>query len=86
LKDEHKTDGHPFEQDKNPQVWHGWHAFRRGRATTLHALGVDDIEIQRILRHSNIGITHKMHIQSVTESQVNAMELVGEEFEKSSLN
>jgi integrase len=51
-------------------------ANRRGLGTSLHALGVDDIEIQRILRHSNIGITQKMYIKSVTESQVTAMELV----------
>jgi len=37
--------------------WHGWHGFRRGLATNLHALGVDDKTIQAILRHSNIGNT-----------------------------
>jgi hypothetical protein len=26
--------------------WHGWHAFRRGLATNLHRLGVDDLTIQ----------------------------------------
>jgi len=34
--------------------WHGWHAFRRGLATNLHALGISDIVIQAILRHSDV--------------------------------
>jgi integrase len=34
--------------------WHGWHAFRRGLATNLHRLGVDDKTIQAIWRHSNV--------------------------------
>src|SRR5205823_4168742 len=28
--------------------WYGWHAFRRGLATNLHHLGVDDKTIQNI--------------------------------------
>ena len=31
--------------------WHGWHGFRRGLASNLNHLGVDDSVIQRILRH-----------------------------------
>jgi len=52
-------------------LWHGWDAFRRGLATNLHALGVDDKTIQAALRHSNIGTAY---IKSVTKSQVNAMD------------
>lgn len=63
--------------------WHGWHAFRRGLATNLHALGVDDKTIQAILRHSNIGLTMNVYVKSVSESQVSAMELIGEHFENS---
>jgi integrase len=37
--------------------WHGWHAFRRGLVTNLHALGVDGKDIQSILRHANIATT-----------------------------
>ena len=54
--------------------WHGWHAFRRGIATNLHALGVDDKTIQAILRHSNIGLTMNVYVKSVSESQVSAMD------------
>lgn len=53
--------------------WHGWHAFRRGLATTLHQLGVDDKTIQAILRHSNVGITMNIYVKSVADSQVSAM-------------
>jgi len=85
-KDEHKTDGHLFEQDKSLPVWRGWHAFRRGLATNLHALGIADKEIQAILRHSNIAVTQSCYIKALTESQVSAMDLVGEEFENDHIN
>jgi integrase len=51
-QDAHKADGHMFKRDESFPQWHGWHAFRRGLATNLHALGVDDKTIQAILRHS----------------------------------
>lgn len=75
---EHKPEGHLFEQDRNLPQWHGWHAFRRGLATNLHALGVDDKAIQAILRHSNIGLTMNIYVKSVHESQVSAMDALGE--------
>jgi integrase len=59
--------------------WHGWHGFRRGLATTLHQLGVDDKTIQAILRHSNVGITMNIYVKSVAESQVNAMSVLSSE-------
>jgi integrase len=58
--------------------WHGWHAFRRGLATNLHALGVDDKTIQAILRHSNVGLTMNVYLKSVNESQVSAMDALSE--------
>jgi integrase len=42
--------------------WRGWHAFRRGLATNLHQLGVADITIQAILRHSNVAVTRESYI------------------------
>jgi len=54
--------------------WRGWHAFRRGLATTLHQLGIDDEAIQAILQHSNVGITINIYVKSVAESQVSAMD------------
>jgi integrase len=37
--------------------WYGLHAFRRGMATNLHELGIADVVIQAILRHSDVGVT-----------------------------
>lgn len=74
---EHKTDGHMFELDST-LCWHGWHAFRRGLATNLHALGIRDRDIQAILRHSNIAVTQASYIKSVSEVQIDALELVAE--------
>jgi integrase len=44
-------------------AWHGWHAFRRGLATNLHQLGVVDIVIQAILRHSDVAVTREAYIK-----------------------
>lgn len=77
----HKPEGHLFELDKS-LAWHGWHAFRRGLATNLHALRVDDKTIQAILRHSNVGLTMNVYVKSVPESGVNAMDLLGAELRK----
>lgn len=69
-EDEHKPEAHLFERDKSLPEWHGWHAFRRGLATNLHALGVADKTIQAILRHSNVGLT----------MNIAAMDTLGEKF------
>lgn len=79
-KSEHPPEGHLFELDKS-LCWHGWHSFRRGLATNLHALGVDDKTIQAILRHSTIGLTQNVYIKSVNESQVTAMDALSEKLE-----
>jgi hypothetical protein len=55
-------------------------------ATNLHALGVDDKTIQAILRHSNVGLTQNVYIKSVTESQVNAMDVLGARLGKETSN
>jgi integrase len=77
-EDEHKPEGHAYQRDNSLPHWHGWHAFRRGVATNLHDLGVDDKTIQAILRHSNIGITQNIYIKSVNKSQVSAMDTLSE--------
>jgi integrase len=77
-EDEHKPEAHVYERDSSLPRWHGWHAFRRGLATNLHALGVDDKTIQAILRHSNVGLTMNVYVKSVSESQVSAMDTLSE--------
>jgi hypothetical protein len=39
---------------------------------------VDDKTIQAILRHSNVGLTMNVYVKSVSESQVSAMDALGE--------
>jgi integrase len=55
----------------NQIPWLGWHAFRRGLATNLHSLGVDDKTIQGILRHSSLATTQAIYIK-VIQSDVQA--------------
>ncbi len=86
LESEHAKDGHAFKLDTSIPSWHGWHAFRRGLATNLHTLGVDDKTIQAILRHSNVSLTINVYIKSVTESQVNAMDVLSAKLEKETSN
>lgn len=59
---------------KSAVRWLGWHAFRRGLATNLHAMGVDDMTIQRILRHSNVAVTQSCYIKTLPETVGTAME------------
>jgi integrase len=81
LREEHTSEGHEFQRDNSLPEWHGWHAFRRGLATNLHALGIDDKTIQAILRHSNVGLTRNIYVKSVNESQVSAMDALSENLE-----
>lgn len=53
--------------------WHGFHAFRRGLATVLHAQGVPDKEIQAILRHGNISVTQACYVKTVPQNVREAM-------------
>jgi len=53
--------------------WYGWHAFRRGLATNLHRLRVQDEIIQRILRHSNVSVTQACYIKTADADVVAAM-------------
>ena len=43
-------------------AWFGWHAFRRGLGTRLNESGVNDKEIQTILRHANVSTTQAYYI------------------------
>jgi integrase len=43
-------------------AWFGWHAFRRGLGTRLNEAGVDDKDIQSILRHADLSTTTAFYI------------------------
>jgi integrase len=65
---------HKYERNNVLPRWHGWHAFRRGLATNLNRLGVDDSVIQRILRHSNVAVTQACYIKTAAEDARAAMQ------------
>jgi len=66
-------DSHEYVRDGSLPKWHGFHSFRRGLATTLYALGVDDVMVQQILRHQSVSVTRKHYIKTVPEQSVSAM-------------
>lgn len=49
------------------------HAFRRGLATNLYRLGVQDGIIQRILRHSTVAVTQNCYIKTSEADAIAAM-------------
>lgn len=59
--------------EKEEIEWHGYHAFRRGLATNLRALGVDDLTISEILRHSDVKVTRDAYIKRVSEKSIEGM-------------
>jgi len=54
-------------------TWHGWHAFRRGIASNLFALGVNEKMVQRILRHSKPQVTKERYIKAFDSDVIAAM-------------
>jgi integrase len=54
-------------------MWRGWHGFRRGLASNLNRLGVDDSVIQAILRHSDVTLTQRCYIKTARPDAVAAM-------------
>jgi integrase len=64
--------------------WCGWHGFRRGLASNLNRLGVDDSVIQAILRHSHIGVTQACYIKTVRPEIEAAMKNFSDELRKCS--
>ena len=75
-KVDHAGADHEYKRDASRPMWHGWHAFRRGLATNLHRLGVNDKTIQAILRNSNIQTTQNIYIKTVSSDSVAALKLL----------
>src|SRR5262249_45686916 len=71
---DHGREIHTYERNTSLPQWRGWHGFRRGLATNLNRLGVDDSVIQAILRHSHIGVTQRCYIKTVSSDAVTAMQ------------
>jgi len=62
--------------------WHGWHAFRRGLATKLYALGTPELTVKHILRHSTSDVTTKHYIKTDDTLSRKALERVEKELLK----
>lgn len=58
----------------NRLPWHGWHAFRRGLASNLYAMGAQDILVQRILRHAKAHVTRDCYIKVFDDAVIAAMD------------
>lgn len=54
--------------------WYGWHAFRRGLASNLYAMGAPDKVVQRILRHSRPHVTKERYIKVFDRTVLEAVE------------
>lgn len=72
-EDKHVGAEHEYRQDESLPAWRGWHAFRRGLATNLHDLGIDDHTIKAILRHSSVTVTQRSYIKALPKQSVAAM-------------
>lgn len=68
--------------EKADIAWHGYHAFRRGLATNLRALNVDDLTIMEILRHSDVAVTRASYIKRVGQKSIDAMDRLEAEIRK----
>ena len=62
----------------NGMEWKGWHAYRRGLATNLKELGVEDTTIQCILRHENVSTTQRFYIKTAPRMAQEAMRILEE--------
>jgi integrase len=61
--------------------WYGWQAYCRGLASNLKALGIDDMVIQRVLRHSDVSTTQRNYIHIRDEKMHDAMLQLGLAFD-----
>jgi integrase len=74
---------HAYQRDESLPVFCGYHGFRRGLATNLHDLGVDDMTIQRIMRHSNVSVTQQCYFKTMPSQVTKAMEQFSQKVESS---
>ena len=54
--------------------WRGWHAFRRGLATTLNDARVPLLTVQAILRHSSPEVTEECYVKRLPAQSLEAMD------------
>jgi integrase len=64
--------------EANGLEWKGWQAYRRGLATNLKELGVEDTTIQSILRHEDVSTTQRFYIKTASKTAQEAMRVLEE--------
>ena len=79
---DHGEEKHQYERNPEFPEWYGWHAFRRGLGTNLHALGVPSETVQRILRHSDVATTQRHYIKPSNETVHKAMSTLSAHLER----
>ena len=68
---------HEFQLDQTLPKWRGWYALRRGVATAVADLS-GSLAAKGLLRHSNVSTTERHFIKDMSESTLQAMELLEE--------
>jgi integrase len=63
-----------YERDQSIPEWQGFHAARRGLGSNLYRLGVHELVIQKILRHSNVSTTTAYYIKTTSSDVTEAMQ------------
>ena len=81
-KKKHGVKDHEYRRRPEAVQWRGWHAFRRGLGSNLNELGVPDLTIQRILRHSNVATTRKSYIKIREDNVTAGMDLLAAEIRR----
>jgi len=69
-------------EDETVPQWHGFHAGRRGLGSNLYQLGVPELVIQKILRHSDVATTQQYYIKLTDEQLADEMEKYQAEIER----
>jgi integrase len=70
-----------YERDQSIPEWQGFHAARRGLGSNLYRLGIHELVIQKILRHSNVSTTTSYYIKSTASDVTEAMHKFAENLE-----
>jgi len=71
----------PVLKEKNI-TWHGWHSFRHGVGSNLHALGIDLKTISAILRHAKTQLTMDIYTTVRADQSLAALEKLSEAYKK----
>jgi integrase len=62
--------------------WFGWHSFRRGLGTRLNEAGVDDKDIQMVLRHADVSTTMAYYVKPNQEAAKRGLKKLSDAMQK----